>query len=159
MAIGALALALVVPAGLVLASHDFTDVPTGHTFHSQISKLVDSGITAGCGGANYCPEDPVTRGQMAGFLNRGLGVPPAITAWLPSRTWSKGPPSRRRRSAPAAYRVGRASSSSPLRSTHKAIQTIAHARSKCESSTGSSTLSMDAADQAADIDPMQVPEP
>ena len=31
-----------------------------------------SGITAGCGIDNSCPEDPVTRAQMAMFLERGM---------------------------------------------------------------------------------------
>ena len=31
-----------------------------------------SGITSGCGGDNYCPEDPVTRAQLAVFLERGM---------------------------------------------------------------------------------------
>jgi hypothetical protein len=29
------------------------------------------GITAGCGPTTYCPDDPVTRGQMAVFIMRG----------------------------------------------------------------------------------------
>ena len=56
-----------------LAAHQFTDVPSGHTFHSDIDRLYDARITTGCATAKYCPADPVTRGQMAGFLNRGLG--------------------------------------------------------------------------------------
>jgi hypothetical protein len=35
---------------------------------------VASGITAGCGGGNYCPDAPLTRGQMAVFLSKGLGL-------------------------------------------------------------------------------------
>ena len=61
---------LPVPA---LASHLFTDVPTAHTFHTAISRIKNAGITTGCSATTYCPSDPVTRGQMAGFLNRGLG--------------------------------------------------------------------------------------
>jgi hypothetical protein len=52
----------------------FSDVPTGHSFFQQIEALVDSGITAGCGGGNYCPNNPVTRGQMAVFLAKALGL-------------------------------------------------------------------------------------
>ena len=36
--------------------------------------LAASGITAGCGGGNYCPDAPLTRGQMAVFLSRALGL-------------------------------------------------------------------------------------
>src|SRR5690606_31502188 len=35
-----------------------------------IKQLVAEGITAGCGGGNYCPEAPVTRAQIAVFLLR-----------------------------------------------------------------------------------------
>lgn len=66
------AVALAVP-GAAFASHLFTDVPDGHTFHGNIANLAGAGVTAGCGGTNYCPEANVSRGQMAAFLNRGLG--------------------------------------------------------------------------------------
>jgi hypothetical protein len=52
----------------------FTDVPTAHPFFQFVEALVTSGITAGCGGGNYCPNDPVTRGQMAVFLSKALGL-------------------------------------------------------------------------------------
>jgi hypothetical protein len=50
----------------------FADVPVGAFAFSFIEKLALSGITAGCGNANYCPTDPVTRAQMAVFLERGM---------------------------------------------------------------------------------------
>lgn len=52
----------------------FGDVPTSHPFFQFIEALAKSGITAGCGGGNYCPNNPVTRGQMAVFLAKGLGL-------------------------------------------------------------------------------------
>ncbi|MGD9252696.1 MAG: S-layer homology domain-containing protein [Holophagae bacterium] len=52
----------------------FGDVPTGHPFFRFVEALADSGITAGCGGGNYCPDAPVTRGQMAVFLSSALGL-------------------------------------------------------------------------------------
>jgi hypothetical protein len=53
----------------------FGDVPTGHPFFQFIEALVRSGITVGCGsGSNYCPDDPLTRGQMAVFMSKALGV-------------------------------------------------------------------------------------
>ena len=52
----------------------FADVPTGHPFFQFVEALYDSGITAGCGGANYCPDNPVTRGQMAVFFAKALGL-------------------------------------------------------------------------------------
>ncbi len=56
----------------------FGDVPNDSVFSEDIRWLVASGITAGCnppGNDRFCPEDPVTRGQMAAFLNRGLHLP------------------------------------------------------------------------------------
>jgi hypothetical protein len=52
----------------------FGDVPTSHPFFQFVEALVASGITAGCGGGNYCPDAPLTRGQMAVFLSKALGL-------------------------------------------------------------------------------------
>ena len=52
----------------------FGDVPTGHPFFQYVEALYDSGITAGCGSGNYCPDAPLTRGQMAVFLSKALGL-------------------------------------------------------------------------------------
>jgi hypothetical protein len=52
----------------------FADVPVGHPFHRFVEALVAAGITGGCGGGNYCPDAPVTRGQMAVFLSAALGL-------------------------------------------------------------------------------------
>lgn len=52
----------------------FGDVPTDHPFFQFIEALASSGITAGCGGGNYCPDSPLTRGQMAVFLAKALGL-------------------------------------------------------------------------------------
>lgn len=70
----------------VIASHQFDDVPADHTFHDSIGWLADTGITLGCNppaNDEFCPDDPVTRGQMSTFLQRfhdkftggiGLGI-------------------------------------------------------------------------------------
>ena len=47
---------------------DFLDVPGDHLFHDYIETVFRNGITAGCGGGNYCPGAAVTRAQMAVFL-------------------------------------------------------------------------------------------
>jgi hypothetical protein len=62
---------LMVPA-IAIASHRFDDVPTGNVFHEDITWLADAGITLGCdaSGTLFCPDDPVTRGQMAAFMHR-----------------------------------------------------------------------------------------
>lgn len=56
------------------ATATFNDVPTSHSFHQAVEALADSGITGGCGGGEFCVNDPVTRGQMAVFLARALGL-------------------------------------------------------------------------------------
>ena len=56
------------------AQATFNDVPTGHPFFQFVEALVASGITAGCGNGNYCPDNPVTRGQMAVFIAKALGL-------------------------------------------------------------------------------------
>ena len=54
------------------ASAIFADVPPGHWAYAYIEALAESGITSGCGNGNYCPQDPVSRAQMAVFLERGI---------------------------------------------------------------------------------------
>lgn len=56
------------------ATADFGDVPTSSPQFQFIEALYNAGITAGCGGGNYCPNNPVTRGQMAVFLSKALGL-------------------------------------------------------------------------------------
>jgi len=53
---------------------DFNDVPTSHPFFQYIEALYRAGITGGCGGGNFCPDNPVTRGQLAVFLAKALGL-------------------------------------------------------------------------------------
>lgn len=51
----------------------FDDVPAGHTFEADIEWLASVDVTKGCNpptNTQYCPDDPVTRGQMAAFLHR-----------------------------------------------------------------------------------------
>ncbi|HSJ35875.1 MAG TPA: S-layer homology domain-containing protein [Acidimicrobiia bacterium] len=50
---------------------DFTDL-SGSVFTDDIQWLAATGITRGCTDDRYCPDDPVTRGQMAAFLYRAL---------------------------------------------------------------------------------------
>jgi peptidoglycan/xylan/chitin deacetylase (PgdA/CDA1 family) len=39
----------------------------------DINRLAHAGLTAGCGDSNFCPDDPLTRGEMAAFLHRAFG--------------------------------------------------------------------------------------
>jgi uncharacterized repeat protein (TIGR03803 family) len=65
----------------------FDDVPCPSTFADWIEQLVTENITVGCGGTNYCPNNPVRRDQMAVFLlkaKHGSGfVPPDCTGVFP----------------------------------------------------------------------------
>jgi hypothetical protein len=56
------------------ATATFADVPVGHQQFAFVEALATSGITAGCGGGNFCPDMPLTRGQMAVFLSAALGL-------------------------------------------------------------------------------------
>jgi Tol biopolymer transport system component len=55
----------------------FADVPASHLFAPWIEQLSREGITGGCATnpARYCPENPITRGQIAVFLVRALDLP------------------------------------------------------------------------------------
>lgn len=72
----------------VSASHQFTDVPTSNTFHANIGNLFDARITTGCTPTTYCPDANVSRGQMAGFLNRGLGRGTGISEEVLDDDWT-----------------------------------------------------------------------
>ena len=50
----------------------FADVPASSPFCRWIEELFRRGVVSGCGGANYCPGDAVSREQMAVFVLRTL---------------------------------------------------------------------------------------
>ncbi|MFY9551393.1 MAG: S-layer homology domain-containing protein [Thermoanaerobaculia bacterium] len=54
----------------------FIDVPTSNPFFQYIEALAASGITAGCNRTppQFCPDQPLTRRQMAVFLAKGFGL-------------------------------------------------------------------------------------
>jgi hypothetical protein len=52
----------------------FADVPCPGLFSNWIEDLANRGIGAGCGGGNFCPANPNTRGQMAPFLTKTFGL-------------------------------------------------------------------------------------
>ncbi|HNA88395.1 MAG TPA: S-layer homology domain-containing protein, partial [Anaerolineales bacterium] len=56
------------------ASGTFSDT-LGHWAEDWIERLALEGITSGCGNGMYCPENPVTRAQMAVFLVRTFQLP------------------------------------------------------------------------------------
>ena len=53
----------------------FADVPGTHPLCGFIERLADDGITGGCAANVFCPDAPITRGQMAVFIETALGSP------------------------------------------------------------------------------------
>lgn len=76
-------LVLITGGGVAVASHAFTDVPDDAYYHEATAFMKDTGITSGCTPTEYCPGNPLTRGQMAQFLWRVSGygdVEPMVNA-------------------------------------------------------------------------------
>lgn len=71
---GVAAILLAVSASVAMAAGTFTD-DDGNTHEANIEAIAAEGITEGCNPPTndlYCPNDPVTRGQMAVFLARAF---------------------------------------------------------------------------------------
>jgi hypothetical protein len=68
----------------VLAANPFNDLNANSVHNDNIDAIYNAGVTTGCvPNQQYCPNDVVTREQMASFLARlgGLGTnPPAANA-------------------------------------------------------------------------------
>ena len=62
----AMALAIAVP----VAWATFIDVPPSNPFYNDINAIQGAGITSGCGGGNFCPNDNITRQAEAAFVHR-----------------------------------------------------------------------------------------
>ncbi|MFP6649456.1 MAG: SpoIID/LytB domain-containing protein [Pirellulaceae bacterium] len=54
----------------------FVDLPRTHIFAGEILGLQEMGVTLGCTPTNFCPDQTVTRAEMAAFLTRALGLLP-----------------------------------------------------------------------------------
>ncbi len=57
---------------------DFDDT-ADHLFAGEIASLASIGVVRGCAEVLFCPEDPVTRAQLASMLVRAFSLPPAPT--------------------------------------------------------------------------------
>jgi len=83
----AMAVLIVTPLAVV-ATTEFTDVPTSSVHHDNIDWLKDAGVTSGCNppaNDEYCPTESVTRAQMATFMrnlaeNQVVDAATAVTA-------------------------------------------------------------------------------
>jgi hypothetical protein len=69
------ALLAVGPLTSAQARAPFGDIGSS-THRNSILQLVDLGITKGCARDAFCPNQPVTRAQMASFLVRALKLQP-----------------------------------------------------------------------------------
>lgn len=66
------------PGGKAIATEErllFTDVPETGVFYEDIYRIAARGVTVGCASnpPKFCPDDIVTREQMAAFIMRALG--------------------------------------------------------------------------------------
>ncbi|MDH3499054.1 MAG: S-layer homology domain-containing protein, partial [Acidimicrobiia bacterium] len=56
----------------VTADHFVDD--SNHLFEAEINAIAGAGVTLGCGPESFCPNDTMSRGQMASFLARAFDV-------------------------------------------------------------------------------------
>lgn len=66
-----------------LATHRFSDVPDDSVYAGAVERLTAAGVIEGCTPTVYCPQENMTRGQMALLLDRLSGhgdVEPSIDA-------------------------------------------------------------------------------
>ncbi len=66
------------------ASGDYFTDDDGLSHEENINRLREAGVTLGCNpeGTLFCPDEEVTRAQMASFLARALGLTPSGTNWF-----------------------------------------------------------------------------
>lgn len=75
------ALAGRVPSFTYSTTPFFTDVPASDFAFPWVQRMKQENITSGCAATAYCPNSPVTRGEMAIFMMRG-----AFNQLLPAGT-------------------------------------------------------------------------
>ncbi len=78
--------------GVPVAWATFGDVPPSNPFYDDINALQGAGITGGCGGGNFCPNDNIFRMAEAAFVHRGMpraGMGYANGVSVPSGTVSE----------------------------------------------------------------------
>ncbi len=71
---GQMAAFLVRSFDLEAESRDIFEDDDDSIFEADIQALAAAGVTKGCGTGSFCPDRPVTRGEMAAFLARALGL-------------------------------------------------------------------------------------
>ena len=53
----------------------FRDVGAHDWYAAHVERMSELGVTQGCGDERFCPDEPVTRAQMAVFLTRAYHLP------------------------------------------------------------------------------------
>lgn len=61
--------------GLSASSRDHFSDDGGSVHEADIDALAAAGVTNGCRPGQYCPSSTVTRGELATFITRALGLP------------------------------------------------------------------------------------
>src|SRR5688572_1149850 len=69
-------------AAFLVRMYGYTELPAtdpfwddnGTAHEASINRLFAAGIASGCADGRFCPSGAVTRGQMAAFLVRALGL-------------------------------------------------------------------------------------
>lgn len=56
---------------------DYFDDDDDSQHEANINKIARAGVTGGCAANSFCPNDHISRGQMAQFLHNALALPPA----------------------------------------------------------------------------------
>lgn len=64
------------PPAIALDVHGTFVDDDGNSHEPFIEAIAAAGITTGCGPSRYCPDDTVTRAQMASFIARALDLEP-----------------------------------------------------------------------------------
>lgn len=76
---------------LAAPSKDYFVDDSNSIFEHEINRIAENGITLGCNpptNDRYCPDAPVTRGQMAAFFTRVLDLGPASQDYFVDDTGS-----------------------------------------------------------------------
>ncbi len=70
---GELAVMLSGALGLPLARSDYFDDDNGHFAETAINALAEAGAIIGCGERSYCPDEKISRGELASMVAAGSG--------------------------------------------------------------------------------------
>jgi hypothetical protein len=60
------------------AERDWFEDTGGIVHENAINRLAQAGLVEGCGPDAYCPDEPVTRGELVTFLQRILAFEPTV---------------------------------------------------------------------------------